>query len=44
MQENNLIDEFTGGENVFIPLLAAGLPITEARSSAADALACVGIG
>lgn len=43
-QANNLIDEFTGGENVFIPLLAAGLPITVAKSSAADALECVGIG
>lgn len=43
-QENNLIDEFSGGENVFIPLLAAGLPISVARSAAADALACVGIG
>ncbi len=43
-QENNLIDEFTGGENVFIPLLAAGLPIDLGRSAAADALARVGIG
>ena len=43
-QENNLIDEFTGGENVFIPLLAAGLPFTVARRAAADALSWVGIG
>jgi putative ABC transport system ATP-binding protein len=43
-QENNLIDEFTGGENVFIPLLAAGLPMPMARSAAEDALGSVGIG
>jgi putative ABC transport system ATP-binding protein len=42
-QENNLIDEFTGGENVFIPLLAAGLPMPMARSAAEDALGSVGI-
>lgn len=42
-QENNLVDEFTAGENVFIPLLAAGRSQTEATAEAVEALDSVGI-
>lgn len=43
-QENNLIAEFTAGENVFLPLLARGYPRATAAQEAHDMLELVGIG
>ncbi len=42
-QENNLIREFTAGENAQVTLRARGLPKEEAEAQAAGALAAVGI-
>lgn len=42
-QDNNLVGEFTAGENVVIPLLAAGYSPTSARREANEALERVGI-
>lgn len=42
-QENNLIGEFTAGENVLLPLLSRGMPYAEAKLEAAQSLKHVGI-
>lgn len=42
-QDHNLIAEFTAGENVFLPLLARGVPRATAVEEASAALGLVGI-
>lgn len=42
-QENNLVGEFTAGENVFIPLLARGMSYRDATGSAKRWLERVGV-